>query len=99
MQVFCCCLHGVVLGLLNPLLAMVWSSGRVVKLCSMELTDRAWLVVQNAREEASDLGDDWVGSDHILLSMLRDGNGAAAYVLQDLGISYDEVLERLVSNA
>jgi ATP-dependent Clp protease ATP-binding subunit ClpC len=62
----------------------------------MELTDRAWMIVQRAREEAGALGDDYVGSDHILLAMLRDGEGAAAYVLDDLGVNYDTVFERLV---
>ena len=63
----------------------------------MELTDRAWLIVQKAHEEARGLGDDYVGSDHILLAMLRDGEGAGAYVLDDLGVNYTTVFERLVT--
>jgi ATP-dependent Clp protease ATP-binding subunit ClpA len=67
--------------------------------CSaMELTDRAWLIVQKAQEEARALGDKYVGSDHLLLAMLRDGDGAGAYVLDDLGVSYDTVFERLVAS-
>ena len=63
----------------------------------MELTDRAWLIVQKAQEEARALGDRYVGTDHVLLAMLRDGEGAGAYVLEDLGVSYDTVFERLVA--
>lgn len=63
----------------------------------MELTDRAWLILQKSQEEARALGDNYVGSDHILLAMLRDGEGAAAYVLDDLGVNYDVVFERLVT--
>ncbi len=66
--------------------------------CSaMELTDRAWMIVQKAQEEARALGDRYIGTDHMLLAMLRDGEGAGAYVLEDLGVSYDLVFERLVA--
>lgn len=63
----------------------------------MELTDRAWQIVQKAHEEARALGDRYVGTDHVLLAMLRDGEGAGAYVLDDLGVTYDTVFERLVA--
>lgn len=63
----------------------------------MELTERAWLIVQKAQEEARALGDRYVGTDHVLLAILRDGEGAGAYVLEDLGVSYDTVFERLVA--
>lgn len=63
----------------------------------MELTDRAWLIVQKAQEEARALGDSYVGSDHMLLAMLRDGDGAAAFVLDDLGVTYDVIFERLIT--
>lgn len=63
----------------------------------MELTDRAWMIVQKAQEEARVLGDRFVGSDHVLLAMLRDGEGAGAYVLNELGVDYDTVFERLIA--
>jgi ATP-dependent Clp protease ATP-binding subunit ClpA len=65
----------------------------------MELTDRAWLIVQKAQEEARAMGDRHVGSDHLLLAMLRDRDGAGAYVLDDLGITYDTVFERMVASS
>lgn len=63
----------------------------------MELTERAWLIVQKAQEEARALGDSYVGTDHVLLAMLRDGEGAGAYVLDTMGVEYDAVFERLVA--
>ena len=63
----------------------------------MELTDRAWMIVQKADEEARALGDRYIGTDHVLLAMLRDGEGAGAWVLEDLGVSYDTVFERLIA--
>lgn len=61
----------------------------------MELTHRASLIVQGAQEEARVLGDAWVGTDHLLLAMLRDRRGAGAWLLDEFGVSYDLVLERL----
>lgn len=61
----------------------------------MDLTERAWHVVRQAREEAQRLGDEHIGTDHLLLAMLRDADGAAAYVLSDYGVDYDSVYTRL----
>jgi ATP-dependent Clp protease ATP-binding subunit ClpC len=65
----------------------------------MELTDRAWMIVQKAQEEARALGDRYVGTDHLLLAMLRDGESAGAWVLDDLQVSYDDVFDRMVTTA
>lgn len=62
---------------------------------TMELTERAWQVIIEAREEARRLGDEHVGTDHLLLAMLRDADGAAAYVLSDYGVDYDGVYARM----
>ena len=56
------------------------------------------MIVQKAQEEARALGDRYIGTDHVLLAMLRDGEGAGAYVLEDLGVNYDTVFERLVAS-
>jgi ATP-dependent Clp protease ATP-binding subunit ClpC len=61
----------------------------------MDLTERAWQVVRQARDEARRLGDEHIGTDHLLLAMLRDADGAAAYVLSDFHVDYDEVYARL----
>ena len=65
----------------------------------MDLTERAWNVVRQAREESLRLGDEHIGTDHLLLSMLRDADGAAAYVLAGLGVTYDDVYERIAGVA
>jgi ATP-dependent Clp protease ATP-binding subunit ClpC len=61
----------------------------------MDLTERAWQVIRQARDEARRLGDEHIGTDHLLLAMLRDADGAAAYVLQDFDVAYDDVFARL----
>ncbi len=50
-------------------------------------TDRARRAVVLAQEEARELGHDHVGTEHILLGMLRDGSGVAASALISLGIT------------
>lgn len=65
----------------------------------MDLTERAWQVVRQARDEARRLGDEHIGTDHLLLAMLRDADGAAAYVLADYQVTYDGVYARLAGDA
>lgn len=57
------------------------------------------MIVQKAQEEARALGDRYVGTDHLLLAMLRDGESAGAWVLDDLHVSYDDVFDRMVTTA
>lgn len=64
----------------------------------MDLTERAWQVVRQARDEARRLGDEHIGTDHLLLAMLRDADGAAAYVLSDYGVDYDGLFARLAGD-
>jgi ATP-dependent Clp protease ATP-binding subunit ClpC len=54
-------------------------------------TDRARRVVVYAQEEARLLNHDCIGTEHILLGLLRDGEGVAAKALTELGISLDDV--------
>lgn len=61
----------------------------------MDLTERAWQVVRQARDEALRLGDEHIGTDHLLLAMLRDADGAAAYVLRDFDVDYDAIFGRI----
>jgi hypothetical protein len=48
-------------------------------------TDRARRVVALANEESARLGNDFVGTEHILLGLLKEGTGVAAHVLRNLG--------------
>jgi len=58
-------------------------------------TDRARRVVHLAKEEAWLLGHGYVGTEHLLLGMLYEGNGVAARALSSLGVSLDEVRARV----
>jgi len=48
-----------------------------------------------AQEAAIELGHNYVGSEHILLGLIREGNGTAARVLAAAGIADDAVIEKI----
>ena len=54
-------------------------------------TDRARRVVVLAQEEARILNHNYIGTEHILLGLLREGEGVAAKALESLGISLEAV--------
>jgi ATP-dependent Clp protease ATP-binding subunit ClpA len=54
-------------------------------------TDRARRVVVHAQEEARRLHHDYLGTEHLLLGLVREGEGVAARALASLGISLEAV--------
>ena len=58
-------------------------------------TDRARRVVVLAQEEAKMLNHNYIGTEHILLGLIHDGEGVAAKALEELGISLDAVREQV----
>lgn len=54
-------------------------------------TERVRKVLQMAREEAQRLHHEYVGTEHILLGLIREGEGVAAAVLQNLNVDLDEI--------
>ncbi|MBT2522489.1 ATP-dependent Clp protease ATP-binding subunit [Arthrobacter sp. ISL-28] len=58
-------------------------------------TDRARRAVVLAQEEARLLNHNYIGSEHILLGLIQEGEGVAARALESLGISLDAVREQV----
>ncbi len=58
-------------------------------------TDRVRKVLQMAREEAARLHHEYVGTEHILLGLIREGEGVAAAVLQNLNVALDEIQQTI----
>lgn len=58
-------------------------------------TDRVRKVLQMAREEAARLHHEYVGTEHILLGLIREGEGVAAAVLTNLNVDLDEIQQRI----
>ncbi|MCQ2490058.1 MAG: ATP-dependent Clp protease ATP-binding subunit [Ruminococcus sp.] len=61
-----------------------------------KFTKKASEIIEGAVDAASEMGHTYVGSEHILLSMTRDGTSAAAEILMDNGIAYDD-LRRVIA--
>jgi len=58
-------------------------------------TDRARRVVVLAQEEAKMLNHNYIGTEHILLGLIHEGEGVAAKALESLGISLDAVRDQV----
>ncbi|MDR2587007.1 MAG: NDP-hexose 4-ketoreductase, partial [Coriobacteriales bacterium] len=58
-------------------------------------TDKARNVLALAQEEARTLKQPYVGTEHLLLGLLREKEGIAAQALGNLNITYDQVLEQV----
>src|SRR5690606_30535523 len=55
------------------------------------LTPRAKKVLELAYEEARQQGVGYIGTEHILLGIVREGEGVAARVLANLGVTADKI--------
>jgi len=53
-----------------------------------KFTERVRKVIYLAREEAARLQHDYIGTEHLLLGVIREGEGIAATVLNNLGVAY-----------
>jgi ATP-dependent Clp protease ATP-binding subunit ClpA len=59
-------------------------------------TDRARRVVVLAQEEARLLNHNYIGTEHLLLGLLREGEGVAAQVLVELGADLSRVRQQVI---
>ena len=76
---------------------MVQSGADLKSIGQLPLTPRAKKVIDLAAEEAKSLGHNYIGTEHILLGLLREQEGVAARVLLNLGLKLDEVREEVLS--
>jgi ATP-dependent Clp protease ATP-binding subunit ClpC len=61
-------------------------------------SSRVQMVIQFSREEALRLGHDYIGTEHLLLGLIREGEGIAVEILRNLGSDLDEI-KRSVEDA
>src|SRR5699024_1603027 len=57
---------------------------------TIHYTPRAKKVIELSQDEARKLGHSYVGTEHILLGLIREGEGVAARVLNNLGVSLNK---------
>src|SRR5258705_3107517 len=72
---------------------MVSASGGTMTIGEIPFTPRAKRVLELAVEEARSLGHNYVGTEHLLLGLIREGEGVAAKVLLELGVDRKRVRE------
>src|ERR1700690_4427403 len=58
-------------------------------------TERVRKVLAMAREEAARLHHEYVGTEHILLGLIREGEGVAAAVLSNLNVDLEEIQQKI----
>jgi len=67
-----------------------------VQMGQLPFTPRAKRVLELAQEEANNLGHDYIGTEHLLLGLLRENEGVAAQVLMNLGLKLEDVREEVL---
>jgi len=76
---------------------LVKSGPDMVTMGKLPQTPRAKKVIEYAIEEARQLNHNYVGTEHLLLGLLREQDGVAAQVLMNLGIKLEEVREEVLN--
>ena len=78
---------------------LVQSGPDMVTMGKLPQTPRAKKVIEYSMEEARHLNHNYVGTEHILLGLLREQEGVAAQVLMNLGLKLEEVREEVLDGA
>jgi ATP-dependent Clp protease ATP-binding subunit ClpC len=73
--------------------SMVASTGGTLTIGEIPFTPRAKRVLELSVDEARQLGHNYVGTEHLLLGLIREGEGVAARVLLELGVDRKKVRE------
>src|SRR4030081_4092112 len=69
----------------------------MVTMGKLPQTPRAKKVIEYSIEEARSLNHNYVGTEHLLLGLLREHDGVAAQVLMNLGLKLEEVREEVLN--
>ena len=68
----------------------------MVTMGQLPFTPRAKKVLELSLEEASNLGHNYIGTEHLLLGLIKENEGIAAQVLMNLGVKLEEVREEVL---
>lgn len=60
-----------------------------------KFSNNARKVIHNAKKEAEKLGHDYIGSEHLLLGMLKDSSSVGSTVLDSFGVDYESVFSQV----
>ncbi|HEV8276795.1 MAG TPA: Clp protease N-terminal domain-containing protein [Streptosporangiaceae bacterium] len=87
---------GISLGAVRQQVEEIIGQGQQPPAGHVPFTPRAKKVIELARREASDLGHNYIGTEHLLLGLVREGEGVAAQVLVKLGADLAGVRQQVV---
>ena len=87
---------GVELNKVRSAVEFIIGRGEKVVVQDINLTPRAKRVIELAVEEARRLGHNYIGTEHLLLGLVREGEGIAAGVLESLGVNLEKVRAQVV---
>jgi ATP-dependent Clp protease ATP-binding subunit ClpC len=76
---------------------LVQSGPDMVTMGKLPQTPRAKKVLEYSMEEARNLNHNYVGTEHLLLGLLREQEGVAAQVLMNLGLKLEDVREEVLN--
>jgi ATP-dependent Clp protease ATP-binding subunit ClpC len=76
---------------------IVGTGDNVMLLGEIPFTPRAKKVLELAVEEAQNMGHNYVGTEHLLLGLIREEEGVAARVMENIGVRLDVVREEVIS--
>ena len=69
----------------------------LVSVGQLPFTPKVKKVLEFALEEAKNLGHNYIGTEHLLLGLLREHEGVAAQVLLNLGVKFEDVREEVIN--
>ncbi|HEX6882769.1 MAG TPA: ATP-dependent Clp protease ATP-binding subunit [Planctomycetota bacterium] len=75
---------------------LVKTGPSVVTMGQLPFTPRAKKVLELSMEEAGNLGHNYIGTEHLLLGLIKENEGIAAKVLTNLGVKLEDVREEVL---
>jgi ATP-dependent Clp protease ATP-binding subunit ClpA len=87
---------GISLEAVRQQVTLIIGQGQQAPSGHVPFTPRAKKVIELSMREAKELGHNYVGTEHILLGLIREGSGVAAQVLVKLGADLDGVRQQVV---
>jgi len=70
--------------------------GEYQEVSEITFTPRAKKVLELASQEASQLGQNYIGTEHLLLGLIKEGSGVATRILTDMGIDLDNIYSQVM---
>ena len=84
------------LGAVREQVEQIIGQGQAAPTGHIPFTPRAKKVLELSLREALQLGHNYIGTEHILLGLIREGEGVAAQVLQKLGADLNRVRQTVI---